>query len=313
MKRVLLTGAAGFVGAVLTRRLLREGHEVHALLKSTSNCWRIDGLEDLRRHEVDLRDEGGLRALAESIRPEVIFHLAAHGAYSYQTDPDGIIQTNFLGTWNLLKATARVDYQVFVNAGSSSEYGFKDFAMRENDLLEPNSYYSVAKSAQTLVCQHFAHAERRPVNTLRLFSAFGPYEEPSRLIPTIVSRCVANLPLDLVSRDIARDFVYVEDVVDAFLCIEQLSRLSGEIINIGTGVQSSVGDVVDAVREYTRSSSECRWGAMPARIWDAKTWVADCSKSVRALGWRPRTTLAEGLRRTVDWTRAEQGGVRARG
>ncbi len=312
MKRVLLTGAAGFVGAVLTRRLLRDGHEVHVLLKSSSNSWRIDGLPELRRHEVDLRDEERLRTLAESVRPEVIFHLAAHGAYSYQTDPDGIIQTNFLGTWNLLKATARVDYEVFVNAGSSSEYGFKDFAMRETDLLEPNSYYSVAKCAQTLVCQHFAHAERRPVNTLRLFSAFGPYEEPTRLIPTIVRRCLANQPLELVSRDIARDFVYVEDVVDAFLCIDQLARLSGEIINIGTGVQSTIGDVVQTVRGYTGSSSECRWGAMPARIWDAKTWVADCSKSVRVLGWRPRTTLEAGLQGTVDWIRSEEEAPRAR-
>lgn len=313
MKRVLLTGAAGFVGAVLARRLLRDGHQVHVLLKASSKSWRIDGLDDLRRHEVDLRDEERLRTLAATVRPEVIFHLAAHGAYSYQTDPDGIIQTNFLGTWNLLKATARLDYEVFVNAGSSSEYGFKDFAMRETDLLEPNSYYSVAKCAQTLVCQHFAHAERRPVNTLRLFSAFGPYEEPTRLIPTIVRRCLADQPLDLVSRDIARDFVYVEDVVDAFLCIEQLARLSGEIINIGTGVQSTIGDVVQTVHGYTGSSSECRWGAMPARIWDAKTWVADCSKSVRLLGWRPGTTLEAGLRGTVDWFRSQEGGDSARG
>jgi dolichol-phosphate mannosyltransferase len=150
------------------------------------------------------------------------------------------------------------------------------------------------------------------VNTLRLFSAFGPYEEPTRLIPTIVRRCLANQPLELVSRDIARDFVYVEDVVDAFLCIEQLARLSGEIINIGTGVQSTVGDVVQTVRGYTGSSSECRWGAMPARIWDAKTWVADCSKSVRVLGWRPRTTLEAGLRGTVDWIRSQEEAPSAR-
>lgn len=303
-KRVLLTGAAGFVGAVLTRRLLAEGHELHALLKSSSPRWRLHGIQDdLRCHEVDLRDEAAVSRAVKAARPEVIYHLAAHGAYPFQTDPDGIIETNFLGTWNLLKASASLDYQAFVNTGSSSEYGFKDYAMRETDLLEPNSYYSVAKCAQTLVCQHFANVEKKPVTTFRLFSAFGPYEEPSRLIPTLVRRSLAGEPLELVSKDVARDFVYVEDVVDAFLKLDQLAGLKGEVINIGTGVQSTVGDVVEAVQRHAGSRSECRWGAMPARIWDAKTWVADCTKALRLLGWRPRTSLPEGLRLTVEWTR----------
>jgi nucleoside-diphosphate-sugar epimerase len=300
--RTLLTGAAGFVGAVLTRRLLAAGHEVHALLRPGSDAWRLkDVLPEVRRVDVDLRDLDAVKSAAAAARPDAIFHLAAHGAYPFQTDPSAIIETNFLGTWNLLKATAGLDYQVFVNTGSSSEYGFKDYAMRETDLLEPNSYYSVAKCAQTLLCQHFAHVEKKPITTFRLFSAFGPWEEPTRLVPTLIRRCLRGEALKLVPRETARDFVFVDDVVDAYLAIDKLAALSGEIVNIGTGVQSTVGDVVDAVLRHTGARVECHWGAMQPRIWDAKTWVGDCTKSMRLLGWRPRTSLDEGLRQTVAW------------
>jgi nucleoside-diphosphate-sugar epimerase len=305
-KRILVTGAAGFVGALLTRRLLADGHTVHTLIKSTTAPRRLAGLErDLHAHQVDLRDEDRVRTIIASIRPEVIYHLATHGAYPTQTDADGIIQTNILGTWNLLKALSDTDYEVFVNSGSSSEYGFKEYAMRETDLLEPNSYYSVAKCAQTLLCQHVAKTESRPITTFRLFSVYGPFEEPSRLIPTLIRRCLAGEDLTLVDPNIARDFVYVDDVVDAYLRIDKLSQLHGEIINIGTGVQSPIKHVADLILRHTGARVACHWGAMPARIWDAKTWVADCTKSARLLGWRPLTTLSEGLERTIAWTREQ--------
>jgi nucleoside-diphosphate-sugar epimerase len=312
-KRVLVTGAAGFVGAVLTRRLLAEGHEVHVLLRATSAGWRLaDVRADLRVHEGDLTDEAGVAALVKTVRPDVIYHLAAHGAYPFQTDADAIIQTNVLGTWNLLKASAHLDYEVFLNSGSSSEYGFKDYAMRENDLLEPNSYYSVAKCAQTLLCQHVAKTQRRPITTFRLFSVYGPFEEASRLIPTLIRRCLAGEELRLVPPETARDFVYVDDVVDAYLRLDALARLSGEIVNIGTGVQRTVGEVVDVILRATGATVPCHWGAMAPRVWDATTWVADCTKSRRVLGWWPATPLADGLRRTIEWTRAHEAGERCR-
>jgi nucleoside-diphosphate-sugar epimerase len=303
-KRILVTGAAGFLGAVLARRLLAEGHAVHTLFKSATAQWRLAGVErELHQHQVDLRDEAAVRRVVATIRPEVIYHLATHGAYPSQTDADGIIQTNILGTWNLLKALEHTDYEVFVNSGSSSEYGFKEYAMRETDLLEPNSYYSVAKCAQTLLCQHVAKTEDRPITTFRLFSVYGPFEEPSRLIPTLIRRCLAGEDLTLVDPETARDFVYVDDVVEAYLCTEKLSQLHGEIINIGTGLQSPIKDVVELILQHTGASVVCHWGGMPARIWDAKTWVADCTKSTRLLGWRPTTTLSEGLARTIVWAR----------
>jgi nucleoside-diphosphate-sugar epimerase len=303
-KRILITGAAGFVGAVLTRRVLESGHEVHVLLKSTSPGWRLADLtRDLKVHQGDLTDEAGVAALVADARPEIVYHLATHGAYPFQTNADGIIQTNILGTWNLLKALARTDYEVFVNTGSSSEYGFKEYAMRETDLLEPNSYYSVAKCAQTLLCQHVAKTEQRPITTFRLFSVYGPYEEPSRLVPTLVRLCLEGKDLTLVDPATARDFVYVDDVVDAYLRVDKLAALCGEVVNIGTGVQCSLGRMVEAVLAETAARVQCHWGTMPARIWDAKTWVADCTKSQRLLDWRATTSLTDGIAQTVAWMR----------
>ena len=136
--------------------------------------------------------------------------------------------------------------------------------MRESDLLEPNSYYAVAKCAQTLLCQHVARTEKRPITTLRLFSAYGPYEEPSRLVPTLIQRCLAGQDLSLVPPETARDFVYVDDVVDAYLCTGALAKLRGEIVNVGTGVQSTIRDLVEAIVDHTGARVEIRWGAMQA-------------------------------------------------
>jgi nucleoside-diphosphate-sugar epimerase len=308
-KRVLITGAGGFVGAALAQRLVRDGHAVHVLLKGSTKRWRLASVQkDLRTHEIDLTDFEGLQKLAGEVKPELVYHLAAHGAYPFQSDPDAIIQTNILGTWNLLKALAKIDYQAFVSAGSSSEYGFKDFAMRETDLPEPNSYYAVAKCAQTLLCQHVARTEKRSINTLRIFSAYGPFEEPTRLVPTLIRRALKGEELLLVPPDTARDFVFVEDIVDAFLQTNQLGKLQGEVINLGTGVQSTVRDVVESILRHTGARVECRWGAMQPRIWDSTVWVADCTRAKTLLGWRATTRLDEGLQKTVAWT--QSGGSR---
>ena len=305
-ERFFVTGAFGFVGSCLTRKLAEIGCEVHTLVRSRGVPWRLAGLEGrVNLHAGDLNDCGHLRDLVSEIQPTVIYHLAVHGAYPSQTDADDIILTNVFGTWNLLKACAEVDYKVFVNTGSSSEYGSKQFAMRETDVLEPNSYYAVAKAAQTLVSQHMARADHRPINVFRLFSVYGPYEEPSRLVPTLIQRCLEGKALDMVSPDTARDFVHVDDVVEAYLQIGQLSLQHGEVFNIGTGIQSTVRDVVRAVQRSTGARVKVNWGSMPARTWDSETWLADATKVRRALKWAPQIRLAEGIARTIEWYRSE--------
>jgi dolichol-phosphate mannosyltransferase len=299
---VLVTGAAGFVGACAVRRLLSRGHEVHAVLRPRSDPWRLSGLEDrIVLHRLDLGRAASLRRLLETIRPQAVIHLAAHGAYPHQTDFAAMVRAGVLGTHHLLESSATVGVRVFVAAGSSSEYGYKSAPMSEADRLEPNSRYSVAKAAQTHLCSLAGKGSGMGVAVFRLFSVYGPWEAPGRLIPTLLRRARAGLPLDMVVPEVARDFVYVEDVLDALLDLPRVLEMRGEVLNLGTGVQTSLRTVTDLVVELTRSRSEVRWGVMAPRPWDTDCWVADCSRAAARLGWRPAHDLRQGLAATAAW------------
>jgi nucleoside-diphosphate-sugar epimerase len=299
---VLVTGAAGFVGACVVRELLRRHYQVHVLLRNPGTAWRlVDVLDQLVVHRGNLLDEAGVRQLVHSVRPRTVFHLAAHGAYENQSDARAILQTNILGTYNLLECSCQANVALFVNTGSSSEYGFKTEPMQETDRLEPNSFYSVAKAAQTHLCSLLARRNSMAVGVFRLFSVYGPWEEPTRLVPTILRRARSGLPLQMAAPDVARDFVYVEDVLDALLDLPRMAALRGEVLNLGTGVETTLREFVGTATRLTGSSSQVCWGAMPSRHWDTKRWVADPSRAKQLLDWAPRHSLAQGLAKMISW------------
>ena len=173
--------------------------------------------------------------------------------------------------------------------------------MRETDILEPDSYYAVTKSAQTLLCSHVARQEKKPIVTIRPFSVYGPYEEPKRFIPTLMKSLLLNQEINLVSPNIARDQIYVNDVVDAYLKIDELVQNPGEYFNIGTGIQSTIREVIQKAIEVTGKTTKFNWGKMKSRDWDTNAWVADISKARRLLKWNPKVDLKKGLRKTWDW------------
>lgn len=298
----LITGATGFIGSVLLRRLLEQKQKVHLILRKESKTWRIDDLLDkVTVHTSNLLDLKELTEIVQKVNPNIIYHLATNGAYSYQKDANQIIETNILGTWNLLQACNTVSYDLFVNTGSSSEYGFKQFAMRETDILEPTSYYAVTKCAQTLLCSHIAKQENRPIVTIRPFSVYGPYEEPKRFIPTLMKALMYNNEMNLVAPDTARDQIYVDDMVDAYLKIDELKNNPGEYFNIGTGVQSTIKEVVDTAIKVTKKTAQFKWGEMENRSWDTNNWVSDISKARQLLKWTPKISLDQGLKLTWVW------------
>jgi UDP-glucose 4-epimerase len=306
MKRVLLTGATGFVGANLARRLLADGHELHLFVRPAANRWRIEEIQhEVRLHEVDVAERQSVDERVRSIRPEWIFHLAAYGSYSTQTDLNAMIQTNLLGTIHLVQACAQVGFDAFVNAGSSSEYGFKDHAPSEEEWLEPNSHYAVTKASAALFCRYTAQKQNLPITTLRLYSVYGPYEEPTRLMPTLIRAGLAGALPPLVNPDVARDYVYAEDVADAFVLAAERanSGARGSVYNVGTGVQTTIRQVVDIARRTLDISAEPQWGSMPDRPWDTSVWIADSRRIRQELSWRPRHLFETGFRLMVDWFR----------
>jgi nucleoside-diphosphate-sugar epimerase len=293
--RYLITGATGFIGSQIMRRLVDMGEEVHIITKKESNFWRIEGVIDrVTCHLSDLSDVGELAKIMNKVNPDVIHHLATYGAYPYQNEQDKIMYTNIFGTRNLLEACADVDYKLFVNTGSSSEYGFKELPMKETDLLDPMSYYAVTKSSQTQLCSYIAQMENKPIVTLRPFSVYGLYEEPTRFIPTLMKALYFNEGMNLVFPKISHDYIYVEDVVDIYLMVDQLRKFVGDIFNVGTGIQSSIKDVVDTAIEVTGETTDFKW-EMKCRPWDTYTWVADISKAKRLLNWSPRVSLRKGI------------------
>lgn len=306
MRRVLITGGTGFVGANLARRMLGE-HDVHLLVRPGFTTWRIDGIRrSVRLHEVSLEDAVGVSRVVAAIRPDWIFHLAAYGAYSRQTDVRRMAQTNVLGTINLVEACLETGFDAFVNTGSSSEYGFKDHAPAETEWLEPNSPYAMTKASATLFCRLTAQRRGLRMATLRLYSVYGPFEEPDRLLPTLVLRGLdGDLP-PLVDPDVARDYVHVDDVCEAYrlAAASHPAPEPGSVYNVGTGIQTTLREVVDLARRALPIAVEPRWGSMPRRGWDTGVWLSD-SRRIRAeLGWHPRVQFVEGLRSTVDWFRA---------
>lgn len=305
-RAVLVTGAGGFVGCCLVRRLLARGADVHVLLRPESRPWRLsDVLDQVTVHRADLRDAAATAELVRRIAPASVYHMATHGAYEAQSDARRILETNVLGSYNILEASGAAGVELLVNAGSSSEYGLKREPMRESDRVEPDSVYAVAKAAQTHLASLAARRGPTVVVTFRLFSVYGPWEEPSRLIPTLIRRARAGLPIEMADPDSAHDFVYVEDVLDALLS-GRLREVNGEVFNLGSGVQTTLRDVVAAVQAAMGGRSEVRWGAMPSRRWDTDRWQADVAKARSLLGWEPRIALAEGLARTAEWMAAAE-------
>jgi dolichol-phosphate mannosyltransferase len=302
---VLVTGATGFVGANLARRLLRDGHEVHLLVHPGYTRWRLDGIRRrVALHEVDLAEASGVAALVHQVRPGWVFHLAAHGAYSWQTDLARMVQANIVGTVNLVQACLAEGFDAFVNTGSSSEYGFKRHAPTEQEWLEPNSHYAVTKASATLFCRHAAQRDRLRLCTLRLYSVFGPWEEPQRLMPTLVLHGLRGRLPRLVSPDVARDYVYVDDVVEAYLAAATVpDQEPGAVYNVCTGVQTSIAELVTLSRQVLGVKARPRWGSMPNRTWDTAVWVGDPARIGAALGWRPRYTVESGFRRLAGWLR----------
>jgi dolichol-phosphate mannosyltransferase len=256
----------------------------------------------VRVHEVAFASEAAVFQAVRQIRPDWIFHLAAYGAYPYQTNLAQMVETNIVGTINLVGAGLASGFESFVNTGSSSEYGSKGRAPSEMDLLEPNSHYAVTKASGTLFCRYTAQSRGARLPTLRLYSVYGPYEEPTRLMPTLAIRGLAGELPPLVHPAVVRDFVFVDDVIDAYiLAADRSDQELGAVYNVGTSKETTLHEIVDIARRVMHITAEPRWGSMPDRAWDSRVWVSDNRLVCEALDWKPRFGVEMGFRKLLEW------------
>lgn len=305
LTKVLVTGATGFVGSNLVKRLLSKNFQVHALVRSTSNTARIvDLLPKLYLYQADLLKIVKLKKIVQKIDPEIIFHLATASVFGSEVveKSNEIIKTNFLGTVNLVNACNEINYSCFVNTGSSSEYGLKDNPMKEQGVCQPVGLYGFSKLAATLYCQMITRTKNKPIITLRLFSPFGPSDDRRRLIANIIVCALKNRDLALTRPGIVRDYIFVEDVLDAYLaCINKARQFAGEIFNIGSGKQQTIGSVAKRILKITNSKSKLMWGKLDISSLEPKLWQADLTKTRKLLGWQPKHSFDEGLKETINW------------
>lgn len=304
MKKVLITGGAGFIGANFVYTFLDLGYQVFVIERKEANLWRIDAIKNkINIYHVDLTDYKALEDFILKLQPNIILHFATYGAYqAKQQDIKTTIDTNLLGTINLVNACSKIKFDCLINTGSSSEYGVKNKPMKETDVLEPDNLYGITKSAANQYCQMMAKKFNFPVVTIRPFAVYGYFEEKERLVPSIITSCLKNTTLKLSSPDSVRDFIFIEDVMDAYVsAIKNIEKIKGEIFNVGRGEQYTISDVVTLVQKITGSKLKPQYHQTKAAQTEPKTWVADISKAKKLLHWKPNHTFEQGLKKDIDW------------
>ncbi|MCE5286380.1 MAG: NAD-dependent epimerase/dehydratase family protein [Pelosinus sp.] len=299
--RVLVTGATGFVGACLARRMVSSGYDVHIFTRKQSNRWRIADLsKSITNHEVDLCDSDNVDKAIKDIRPNIVYHLATYGGFAFQQDTRNIMQSNLMGTINLLQSCEAIGFDYFVNTGSSSEYGLKESPMKEEDITAPIGDYGVSKVAATLFCQSEAVRKSMPIVTLRLFSPYGNWDDPKRLIPYVIKSLLREEVPQLSTPTSVRDYVYIKDILDFYQMIVNQPLAAGNIYNVGSGIQQSIGSIVTTITKIIGNGIEPIWGAIEQKRPESSLWVADIAKA-RNTGLEVKVDLETGLQETISW------------
>jgi len=272
---------------------------------STASAWRLEGVPSANIVTGDMLIEQSLSVLLDMVRPRTVFNCLAYGAYSFQTDTALIYRTNIDLTARLIEELRIRGVHAYVHAGSSSEYGDVASGPAEDSVLHPNSHYSVSKGAAAGLIYYAGKKQNFPGVNLRLYSIYGPYEDSSRLVPTVVMKGLAGHHASFVDPEISRDFLYVDDACEAFMDAALTIREAhyGESFNIGSGIKTTIGAFAELAKEVFDLPGEPKF-SMPNRSWDVAQWYANSRKASDMLGWKARTDLRDGMSRMISWIRS---------
>ena len=310
IKKILVTGAAGFIGSHLTRRLIEDGFQVAITQRKDSSAWRIrDILDNVTVCTVDLKNTQDIQAAVGQFKPDVIFHLAAYYAVEHKpAEIPLIIDTNVLGTMNLLEAAYRAQVKLFVNTSSLFVYRDSRERWSEESPLNPFNLYALTKIHSEEACSFYAAKYGLRSVTFRIFPPYGPADNQRRFIPHIITSLLKGESPRMTTGRQEWDFIYVGDIVDAY--VKLLTAFPSfnrhEVFNVGTGQAVSIRKIGLRLKEIIKTDAALLWGTIEHRKNEAWFVCADVTKAKTLLGWQPRVNiLEEGLPLTVEWYRQE--------
>jgi nucleoside-diphosphate-sugar epimerase/glycosyltransferase involved in cell wall biosynthesis len=304
---VLVTGAGGFIGSALFKSLLAVRSDVYGVARKQS--WRLSNVEGGQTHFINLENPSELINCLNEIKPRTIFNLSAHGAYPDQNSFESIVRIN-LNSTKWIADWCSSNQCGLVHAGTSSEYGTNCTAPSEMDSCKPNSAYAVTKLAATQILELLCDSSKLAVTVLRLYSVYGPMEEPRRLIPTLIRLGQRSELPPFSPREVTRDFVFIDDVVNAFIvsAVSQIGTTGFRIFNICTGEATSMEQVANLTRELFQIEDEPIFG--PAlRRWDLSKWFGNPSLANQEMNWYAQSNFLDGLKKTYDWYSIENNAV----
>jgi dTDP-glucose 4,6-dehydratase len=309
-KRVLVTGAGGFIASHLVERLVAEGARVRAFVRYNSRndpgmlkLIPADVFSQLEIVQGDLRDNEAVRKAMQGV--DTVFHLGALIAipYSY-VNPREVVDVNILGTLNVLMAARDFGVRRIVHTSTSEVYGTAQYVpIDEKHPLQGQSPYSASKIGADRIAESFYRSFEVPVVTLRPFNAFGPRQSARAVIPTIITQALTRDEVKLGSLEPSRDFTFVADTVEGFLRVASADNVLGEEINLGNDNTIRIGDLAGKIFDIIGKTPKLV--ADPQRVRPGKSEVmklwASNQKAKELIGWTPRIPLDEGLRRTIEW------------
>ena len=301
-QKVLVTGASGFIGRHLCDRLTRSGAEVHGISRKEQG----QKIKGLKWWQADLSDLDSVRHLLTSIKPEVIFHLAGDALGGREM---GLVmpmfQSHLMSTVNLFLTASEIGCRRLIVTGSLEE------PVRESPDAIPSSPYAMAKWSSTLYARMFHALYHLPVVVLRIFMVYGPAQRNvNKLLPYVILCLLRGETPRLSTGERPIDWIYIDDVIDGFLAAAHVPSLEGQTFDMGSGRLVPIRDVVGELVNLINPDIKPEFGALPDRPLE-QMQVADTSKTWTMFNWRPRTSLPDGLRKTVHWYEAQlrQGGV----
>jgi len=311
-KKVLVTGAGGFIGSHLVERLVKLGASVRAFVRYNSRgdpgLLRLTSPETIANVELvggELRDPDAVRKAVSGC--QFVFHLGALISipYSYR-HPVEVAETNFIGTLNVLMACRDLNVQRLIHTSTSEVYGTAQRTpIDESHPLQGQSPYSASKIGADKLAESFYCTYQLPVVTVRPFNTFGPRQSARAVIPTIITQALANRTIHLGNLEAMRDFTYVDDTVNGFICAAVADAVEGSTFNLGTGTEINIGNLAEMI--IRKVDSEAKIEVDLERIRPQKSEVlrllSDNSLARERLGWLPSVSLDDGLDKTIKWIR----------